>query len=101
MMGHQAVTQAPLFYSFHLDAHIPANHLLRGIDRFLDLSELRQHLAPHYSTTGRPSIDPALLIRMLVVGYCFGIRSERKLCEEVHRVLPVSVRDASEVEAVR
>ncbi len=84
MMGHQEDTQAPLFYSFRLDAHIPANHLLRGIDRFLDLSELHQHLAPHYSNTGRPSIDPALLIRMLVVGYCFGIRSERKLCEEVH-----------------
>lgn len=84
MMGHQEVAQAPLFYSFSLDAHIPSNHLLRGIDRFLDLSELHAHLAPHYSDTGRPSIDPALLIRMLVVGYCFGIRSERQLCEEVH-----------------
>lgn len=84
MMGRQEVAQAPLFYSFNLDAHIPANHLLRGIDRVLDLSELHQHLAPHYSSTGRPSIDPALLIRMLVVGYCFGIRSERQLCEEVH-----------------
>ena len=84
MMGRQDVAQAPLFYSFNLDAHIPANHLLRGIDRFLDLSELHEHLAPHYSSTGRPSIDPALLIRMLVVGYCFGIRSERQLCGEVH-----------------
>jgi len=84
MMGRQEVAQAPLFYSFNLDTHIPANHLLRGIDRFLDLSELHQHLAPHYSHTGRPSIDPVLLIRMLVVGYCFGIRSERQLCEEVH-----------------
>lgn len=84
MMGRQEVAQAPLFYSFNLDSHIPANHLLRGIDRFLDLSELHQHLAPHYSNTGRPSVDPALLIRMLVVGYCFGIRSERQLCEEVH-----------------
>jgi len=84
MMGRQEVAQAPLFYSFNLDAHIPANHLLRGIDRFLDLGELHQHLAPHYSNTGRPSIDPALLIRMLVAGYCFGIRSERQLCEEVH-----------------
>ena len=82
MMGRREVAQAPLFYSFNLDAHILANHLLRGIDRFLDLSELHQHLAPHYSNTGRPSIDPALLIRMLVVGYCFGIRSERQLCEE-------------------
>ncbi len=84
MMGRQEVAQAPLFYSFNLDAHIPANHLLRGIDHFLDLSGLHQHLAPHYSNTGRPSIDPALLIRMLVVGYCFGIRSERQLCGEVH-----------------
>ena len=84
MMGRQEVAQAPLFYSFDLDAHIPSNHLLRGIDRFLDLGDLHAHLASHYSNTGRPSIDPALLIRMLVVGYCFGIRSERQLCEEVH-----------------
>lgn len=84
MMGRQEVAQAPLFYSFNLDAHIPANHLLRGIDHFLDLSELHTHLAPHYSNTGRPSIDPALLIRMLVIGYRLGIRSERQLCEEVH-----------------
>ena len=84
MMGRQEVGQAPLFYSFNLEDHVPATHLLRGIDRFLDLSELHQHLAPHYSHTGRPSIDPVLIIRMLVVGYCFGIRSERRLCEEVH-----------------
>lgn len=84
MMGRQQVAQAPLFYAFNLDDHIPANHLLRGIDQFLDLSELHAHLAPHYSSTGRPSIDPALIIRMLIVGYCFGIRSERRLCEEVH-----------------
>ena len=57
--------------------------MLRGIDRFFDLSELRHHLAPFYSHTGRPSIDPELMIRMLIVGYCFGIRSERRLCEEV------------------
>src|SRR3546814_14206580 len=66
--------QAPLFYAFNLEDHVPANHLLRGIGRFLDLSELHQHLAPHYSHTGRPSIDPALMIRLLIVGYCFGIR---------------------------
>lgn len=84
MMGRQEALQAPLFYAFNLEAHVPVNHLLRGIDRFLDLSELHTHLAPHYSHTGRPSIDPALLIRMLIVGYCFGIRSERRLCEEVH-----------------
>jgi hypothetical protein len=63
---------------------VPADHLLRGIDTFLDLSALRQQLAPFYSHTGRPSIDPELMIRMLIVGYCFGIRSERRLCEEVH-----------------
>src|SRR5512135_1640224 len=84
MMGQQNGTQDRLFYSFNLDAHVPADHLLRGIDRFLDLTELRQHLAPFYSHTGRPSIDPELMVRMLLVGYCFGIRSERRLCEEVH-----------------
>jgi len=63
---------------------VPEKHLLRTIDRFVDLSEVRGHLAPFYSETGRPSIDPELLIRMLIVGYCFGIRSERRLCEEVH-----------------
>jgi transposase len=84
MMGRQCGGQKQLFYSFSLDDHVPADHLLRGIDQFLDLSELHQHLAPFYSHTGRPSIDPQLLIRMLIVGYCFGIRSERRLCEEVH-----------------
>lgn len=83
MMGCQA-EQSQLFYSFNLDHHIPANHLLRKIDQFLDLSGLHDHLAPCYSHTGRPSVDPVLLIRMLIVGYCFGIRSERRLCEEVH-----------------
>jgi hypothetical protein len=58
MMGSQGAGQAPLFYAFNLEDHVPANHLLRGIDQFLDLSELHQHLAPHYSHTGRPSIDP-------------------------------------------
>ena len=84
MMGPRQVEQGALFYNFSLDAHVPADHLLRSIDRFVDLSELRRELAPFYSTLGRPSIDPELLIRMLVVGYCFGIRSERRLCEEVH-----------------
>lgn len=83
-MGSQGGAQERLFYSFSLDDHVPRDHLLRGIDRFLDLSELRQHLAGFYSHTGRPSIDPELMIRMLVIGYCFGIRSERRLCEEVH-----------------
>jgi transposase len=84
MMGHHGGNQERLFYSFNLDEHVPSDHLLRGIDRFLDLSNLHQRLAPYYSHTGRPSIDPELLIRMLIIGYCFGIRSERRLCEEVH-----------------
>jgi transposase len=84
MMGRQGVEQDRLFYSFNLEAHVPQEHLLRGIDRFIDLSELREHLEPFYSHTGRPSIDPELMIRMLLVGYCFGIRAERRLCEEVH-----------------
>lgn len=63
---------------------MPADHLLRSIDRFVDLSGIREHLKPFYSATGRPSIDPELMIRMLIVGYCMGIRSERRLCEEVH-----------------
>jgi transposase len=62
---------------------VPETHLLRAIDRFVQLGGVRAHLAPFYSETGRPSIDPELLIRMLVVGYCFGIRSERRLCDEV------------------
>ncbi len=78
MMGHTA-NQDQLFYAFNLEEHIPSDHLLRGINQFLDLSTLREHLAPFYSHTGRPSIDPELMIRMLVIGYCFGIRSERRL----------------------
>src|SRR6478609_4708043 len=84
MMGHRQVEQAALFYGFSLERHVPADHLLRSIDRFVDLGELRRELAPFYSMIGRPSIDPELMIRMLLVGYCFGIRSERRLCEEVH-----------------
>src|ERR1700726_2488422 len=84
MMGPRQVEQGVLFYNFSLDAHVPGDHLLRSIGRFVDLSELRRELAPFYSTLGRPSIDPELMIRMLIVGYCFGIRSERRLCEEVH-----------------
>jgi transposase len=84
MMGDRLVMQESLFYEFRLDEHVPADHMLRAIDRFVDLDGLRQHLVPFYSATGRPSIDPELMIRMLFVGYCFGIRSERRLCEEVH-----------------
>ena len=83
MMGVQAVT-ARLFYDFCLDDHVPADHQLRGIDQHLDLARIRAALQPFYSSTGRPSIDPELTIRMLLVGYCMGIRSERRLCEEVH-----------------
>jgi transposase len=84
MMGERQVDQAALFYEFSLERHVPQDHLLRAIDRFVDLSEVRRELAPFYSSTGRPSIDPELLIRMLLVGYCSGVRSERRLCEEVH-----------------
>jgi transposase len=83
MMGSQ-VAPAQLFYDFCLDDHVPDEHALRKIDRFLDLESVRSELRPFYSAIGRPSIDPALMIRMLIVGYCMGIRSERRLCEEVH-----------------
>ena len=84
MMGERRVDQSALFYAFSLERHVPADHMLRAIDRFVELDGLRAHLAPFYSAIGRPSVDPELLIRMLLVGYCFGIRSERRLCEEVH-----------------
>ena len=84
MMGERTVMQEALFYGFSLEQHVPADHMLRAIDRFVDLEGVRAHLAPFYSATGRPSIDPELMIRMLLVGYCFGIRSERRLCDEVH-----------------
>src|SRR5216684_2816060 len=84
MMGERQVQQDLLFYQFSLERHVPEKHLLRAIDRFVELDGVRTHLAPFYSATGRPSIDPELLIRMLIVGYYFGIRSERRLCEEVH-----------------
>src|SRR6516165_3369206 len=85
MMGRQTVDQSQLFYLFNLEQRIPQRHLLRRIDPIVAriLAELRAKLEPLYSEIGRPSIDPELLIRMLVVGYCYGIRSERKLCEEV------------------
>jgi transposase len=84
MMGERTVAQQALFYSFNLERHVPVDHLLRSIDRFVDLSDIREHLRPFYSETGRPSIDPELMIRMLIIGYCMGIRSERRLCDEVH-----------------
>src|SRR5215475_9971332 len=84
MMGNRQVEQAALFYQFSLERHIPSDHLLRSIDRFVDLEQVRRDLAPFYSSIGRPSIDPELMIRILLIGYCFGIRSERRLCDEVH-----------------
>jgi transposase len=78
MMGRQAA-------AFNLDERIPKTHLLRRIDVFVTkaLADVHREMAAFYSHTGRPSIDPELLTRMLIVGYCYGIRSERKLCEEV------------------
>src|ERR1700730_15448594 len=83
MMGRQKSDQGQLFYEFHLGDAVPEDHLVRRIDTALDLSWLRSELAPHYSSMGRPSIDPELMIRMLVVGYVFAIRSERLICREV------------------
>ena len=84
MMGRLDGFQEQLFYEFSLEGHVPPDHLLRRIDHVLDLSFLHRALAPFCARPGRPSIDPELIIRMLLVGYCFGIRSERRLCEEVH-----------------
>ena len=83
MMGRISQDQGQLFYSFNLEAVVPDDHLVRAIARVLDLSWVRAGVAPHYSHTRRPSIDPVLMIRMLVVGYVFAIRSERALCREV------------------
>src|SRR5437763_16429065 len=77
MMGRLKSDQGQLFYEFHLGDAVPEDHLVRKIDAALDLSWLSSELAPHYSSTGRPSIDPELMIRMLLVGYVFAIRSER------------------------
>jgi transposase len=84
MMGERRVMQEALFYGLSLERHVSDDHLLRKIDPFVDLSGLRAHLAPYCSDVGGPSIDPKLMMRMLIIGYCFGIRSERRLCEEVH-----------------
>ena len=84
MMGERQTDQPELFYGFSLERHVPPDHLLRSIDRFVDLGDIRAQLRPFYSDMGRPSIDPELMIRMLIIGYCMGIRSERRLCDEVH-----------------
>ena len=83
MMGEPVGGGDRLFYEFCLEDRVPADHLLRKIDAVLDLSWLRAELKPYYSEIGRPSICPELMIRMLLVGYCFSIRSERRLCQEV------------------
>jgi transposase len=83
MMGESPPPQSELFYQFCLEKHIPQDHLLRRTDHFLAFTEVRRHLQPFYSGTGRPSVDPELMMRMLIIGYCYGIRSERRLCEEL------------------
>jgi hypothetical protein len=87
MMGRQDDRQQTLFYDFCLEDHVPQDHLLRRVAAVLDLRGVRQRLAPYYSNMGRPSLDPELMIRMLLVGYIYGIRSERRLVEEVHRLV--------------
>ena len=83
MMGRLEGGQERLFYNFRLEDQVPANHLVRKIDALLDFDGIRAKLEPFYSEIGRPSVDPELMIRMLLIGYCYSIRSERKLCEEV------------------
>src|SRR5215813_3224384 len=84
-MGRQAGDQRQLFYLFNPEDRIPPDHLLRRINPIVTvvLANLREKLASFYSEIGRPSVDPELMMRMLLVGYCYGIRSERRLCEEV------------------
>src|SRR5580692_2923552 len=85
MMGRQDRDQRQLFYEFRLDEMVPPDHLLRRINVFATavLADLHKQLKTFYSDIGRPSIDPELMIRMLLVGYCYGIRHERRLCQEV------------------
>jgi transposase len=83
MMGRLTAGQGQFFYAFHLNEVVPADHVVRRIDAVLDLGWIHKELAPFYSNTGRPSIDPELMMRMLLVGYVFAIRSERRICAEV------------------
>ncbi len=83
MRGEAVGRQDRLFDEFCLDDRVPPDHVLRKIDAVLDPSWLREDLKPYYSDTGRPSVCPELMIRMLLVGYCYSIRSERRLCDEV------------------
>jgi transposase len=82
MMGQQPRMES-LFYYFRLEDQIPEDHLLRLLDHYVDLSFVRERLKSFYSSTGRPSIDPEVLLRLLLVGYLYGITSERRLLEEV------------------
>ncbi len=82
-MGEQLGFQDRLFYEFCLDDRVPADHLVRRLDAVLDLSWLRTELAPYYSHTGCPSVDPELMIRIMLLGYCYSIRSDRRLCQEI------------------
>src|SRR5215467_7377066 len=84
MMGRRD-EQWSLFYQFRLDERVPKDHLLRRIDKFVTvaLADLHARLEPYYSEIGRPSVDPELMMRMLIVGYCYGLRSERRLTQEV------------------
>ena len=83
MMGRLNHDQKPFFYSFRLDEAVPDDHPVREIAGVLDLSWVHSELGPYYSRLGRPSIDPVLVIRMLILGYVFAIRSERALCRDV------------------
>jgi transposase len=82
MMGHHVRSEA-LFYYFRLEDQVPENHLLRLIDQHISFEFVREQLRDRYSEAGRPSIDPELLLRMLLIGYLYGITSERKLVEEL------------------
>ncbi len=83
MMGQQDA-QEQLFYSFRLENHVPGDHLVRQLDAVLNFDQVRSVLVSLYSATGRPSVDPVLMLRMLLIGYAYGICSERQLCSEVH-----------------
>jgi len=83
MMGRQTDDQGHLFYDFRLDEAVPDDHPVRKIDAVVDLSWVYGEIAPYYPPLGRPSIDPVLMLRMLIIGYVFGLRSERLLCREV------------------
>jgi transposase len=82
-MGERLVRQDRLFYEICLEDKVPPDHLVRRLDAVLDLGWLRAELAPYYSHTGCPSVDPELMIRMVLLGYCYSIRSDRRLCQEV------------------